>query len=70
MKTASHKNATSMLKTRKIPGCTGILLKIGWTPLGPFALFTFCDVFELAALKKRLHFDFPAAGTKEFLSGG
>jgi hypothetical protein len=66
----SFGNTPFMLLTRTIPGNTGILLKIGWTPLGPLALFTFCDIFELAALKKRLQFDFPAAGTNEFLSGG
>jgi hypothetical protein len=43
------------------------LLKIGRTPLGPLTLFTFRDIFEFAALKKRFHLDFPATGTKEFL---
>jgi hypothetical protein len=57
-------------KNEKIPGYAGILLKIGWTPLGPLAFFTFRNIFELAALKKRLHFNFPTAGTIEFLSGG
>ena len=55
------------LQTRKIPGYAGILLKIGWTPLGPLTLFTFRYIFELAALKNSPHSDFPTAGTKEFL---
>jgi hypothetical protein len=66
-KTGITQNANLTLHMRKISGCPGILLKIGWTPLGPLTLFTFCDVFELAALEKGLHFDIPAAGTKKFL---
>jgi hypothetical protein len=54
---------------RKIPGHAGILLKIRWTPLGPLTLFTFRNIFKLAALKKSLHSHFSAAGTKEFLGG-
>jgi hypothetical protein len=56
-----------MPQTRKISGPAGILLKIRRTPLGPLALLTFRKILELAALKKSLHFNFPAAGTKEFL---
>jgi hypothetical protein len=58
------------LQTRKISGPAGILFEIRRTTLGPLTLFTFGDVFELAALKKGLHSDFPAAGgTKELLGG-
>jgi hypothetical protein len=55
------------LQTRKTAGYAGILLKIGWTPLGPLTLIAFRYIFELAALKKSLHSDFPTAGTKKFL---
>jgi hypothetical protein len=43
------------------------LLKIRRTAFGTLALFTFSDILELTAFKQGLHFDFPAAGTKEFL---
>jgi hypothetical protein len=69
MKPALYKMPVSDAATRKISGSTGILFKIRRTPFGPLALFTFSDVFELAALKKGLHLDFPAAGTKKFLGG-
>jgi hypothetical protein len=36
-------------------------------PLGSLAFFTFGDIFYLSPLKKGLHSNFPAAGTKEFL---
>jgi hypothetical protein len=54
----------------KLSGFAGNLLEIRRTPLGPLALFTFRDVFYPAALKKSLHFDFPATGTEKFLGSG
>jgi hypothetical protein len=43
------------------------LFKIRRTPLGTFTFFTFGDIFYLSRVKKGLHFNFPPAGTKEFL---
>ena len=37
------------------------LFEIGRTSFFPFTFFTFCDVFNLAAFEKGLHFYFSAA---------
>jgi hypothetical protein len=71
MKPALHKNACfGRYKREKYPVLPEFLFEIRRTPLGPLAFFAFGDIFELAALEKGLHSDFPATGgTKEFLGG-
>lgn len=44
------------------------LFKIRRTPFQSFTFLTFGNIFNLTLLKEGLHFDFPAARTKEFLS--